>query len=165
MFHLRPVIEILLRVQYVKSARQPGEPTSEGHIQVNIASLGGTFKICPYTVFKPMVSTFQICQLEIDPMESASCVQRCVNNRVINCAGTKIRNRPTTGGAAGRKVGETFDIESYEFVARRVSKMFKIIPNYSAHLANIIGRFQKNIKVQKQRPVFAASQRRRVELL
>ena len=43
--------------------------------------------------------------------------------------------------------------------------MFKIIPNYSAHLANIIGRFQKNIKVQKQRPVFAATQRRRVELL
>ena len=43
--------------------------------------------------------------------------------------------------------------------------MFKIIPNYSTHLANIIGRFQKNIKVQNQRPVFAAQQRRRVELV
>ena len=140
-------------------------PTIEGHIQGNVASLGGTFNICPNTVFKPVVSTFQICQLEIDPMESASCVQRCVNNRVINCAGTKIRNRATTGGAAGRKVGETSDIESYGFVVRSVQKMFKIIPNYSTHLANVIGRFKKKIKVQKQRPLFAAPQRRRVELL
>ncbi len=43
--------------------------------------------------------------------------------------------------------------------------MFKIIPIYSAHLGNVIGRFLKNIKVQKERPLFAAPQRRRVELI
>ena len=98
-------------------------------------------------------------------MVCSSCVLLCVNERWVDCGGAKIRNRLITDGAAGRKVGGTSDIKSYEFVARSVSKMFKITPNYSAHLANIIGRFQKNIKVQNQRPVFAASQRRRVELV
>ena len=98
-------------------------------------------------------------------MVCSLCVLLCVNKCYVDCGVDKIRNQHISGDAAGRKVGGTSDIESYEFVARRVSKMFQIIPNFSAHLANIIGRFQKNIKVQKQRPVFAASQRRRVELL
>ena len=98
-------------------------------------------------------------------MDSSFCVLLCVNKRRVNCGGAKIKNRSTTDDAANWKVSETSGIESYEFVARSVPKMFKVIPNYSAHLANIIGRFQENIKVQKQRPVFAASQHRRVELL
>ena len=141
MFHLRLVIEIQVRVQYVKSARRPGEPIIEGHIQGDTASLCGTFNICPYTVFKPGVSNFLIRQLELDPMDSSFCVLLCVNKRLVNCGGAKIKNRFTTDGAADRKVVGTFDIESYEFVATSVPKMFKIIPNYSAHLANIIGRF------------------------
>ena len=132
---------------------------------MNIASLGGTFNICPYTIFKPVVSAFRNSKLEIDPMVCSLCVLLCVNERWVDCGGAKIRNWHTTGGAAGRKVGETSEIETYGIVSRSVPKMFKIIPNYSTHLANIIGRFQKNIKVQKQRPLFAAPQRRRVELL
>ena len=112
-----------------------------------------------------MVSDFQIRQLQIAPIDSSHCVRLCVNERWINCGGTTIRNRPITDGAAGRKVGETSEIETLGIVVRSAQKMFKIIPNYSAHLANIIGRFQKKIKVQKQRPLFAATQRRRVELL
>ena len=42
MFHLRLVIEIQVRVQYVKSARRPGEPIIEGHIQGDITLKSGT---------------------------------------------------------------------------------------------------------------------------
>ena len=126
MFHLRPLIEILLRVQYVNSARRPGEPIIEGNIQGHISSLCGTFNICPYTVFKPGVSNFQNCQLEFDRPVCSSCVLLCVNEREVDYGGANIRNRRTTDGAAGRKVGETSDIESYGFVAKSSVKCLKL---------------------------------------
>ena len=149
----------------MKSARRPGEPISEGHIQWIIASLGGTFNICPITIFKSRVSAFRISQLELDPMDSPLCVRLCVNKRELNCGGATIRNRAIAGGAAGRKVGGTSEIESYGIVTRSVQKMFKIIPIYSDHWEKIMGRFLKNIKGQKQRPLFTAPRRRRVELV
>ena len=93
------------------------------------------------------------------------CVLLCVNDRWVNCDGSNLMNRPTTDGTAGRKALGNSGIESYGYVAWSVPKMFKIIPIYSDHLANIIGRFLKNIKVQKQRPLFTALRRRRVELV
>ena len=50
-----------------------------------------------------------------------------------------------TDGAAGRKVGGTVEIERYGIVAGSVPKMFKIIPICSAHVANIVGWFQKDV--------------------
>ena len=65
--------------------------------------------------------------------------------------------------AAGRDVDGTARIESYLFVARSVSKMFKIIPICSTYVANIIGRFE-NKNFQNQRSLFEASRRRWIEL-
>ena len=64
-------------------------------------------------------------------------VQRCVNKLEVNCGGTMIRNRATTGGAAGRKVRETSEIESYGIVARSVQKLLKVIPICSDQFANV----------------------------
>ena len=48
-----------------------------------------------------------------------------------------------TDSAAGRKVGGTVGIVRYGLVAGSVPKMFKIIPICSAHVATIVGWFQK----------------------
>ena len=79
-------------------------------------------------------------------MDSVLIVLLCVNNRWVDCGGAKIMNRPTTDGAAGRKVGGTVGIESYGFVAGSVRKMFKIIPICSTYVANSIGCL-KNVNV------------------
>ena len=84
-------------------------------------------------------------------------VQRYVDKLEVDCGGVKIRNLATTGGAAGRKVGGTSEIESYGIVARSVQKLFKIISICSDQLANVTGRFEKNFKVQKERSMLTAS--------
>ena len=68
-----------------------------------------------------------VSQLELDPVDSTSCVLLCVNERWVNCGGATIRNPHIADGAADWKVGGTSEIESYGFVARSVQKMFKII--------------------------------------
>ena len=97
-------------------------------------------------------------------MVSSHLVLLSVNKREVDCGGAKIRNRAIPDGTVGRKVDGTVGIESYQFVAGSVRKMFKFIPICSTYVANIIGWFEKPSNSKNNCSVLAASQHRRVEL-
>ena len=163
MFHLPPIMDIQLHDLYMNASQRLGWRLSESRARGVTASAGGTFNNCPYTNLKPTVSAIRISKLEFDRHARLFCVQRCVHERWAGYGGARGGIRRTTDGAAGRKVGRTLKITTQLFSARSVNNRLKRPQRCSTQSAIIIIRFAKNIHFQKQRSVFEALRRRRVE--